>query len=467
MDTRYDSTPIVPETPAAVNLQEAVNRSAFHIPDNTARRRNLKALQSAMERYEPQLLDALSRDLGKGEFEARTNETGLVRHEIVLALRNLGRWTRPRRPVLELFLQPGAARTDRVPRGDVLIIAPWNFPVMLALSPLVSALAAGNRVVIKPSELAPESARVIGEMIRDAFPDGGVRVVPGGPRETALLMESGFDFVFFTGSSRVGRIIMKHAAATLTPVVLELGGRNPAVVATDAHMKQTVRQIAWGKFNNAGQACVAPDHVYVPRHRKEEFIRELKKVITDFFGEDPRTSRDFGRIISPDHVRRLEGFLTGGNLAAGGVVDHEERYVAPTIIDSPDPDAAVLQEEIFGPILPVLPYDSLDDVLEEINSRPASLARYAFTGSRRTAGAILSGTRYGSGMVNGTVIHFASSRLPFGGTGESGMGRAHGKAGFEAFSRTRSIITRPFGLDLPVAYPGARLPLGLIRRLMG
>jgi aldehyde dehydrogenase (NAD+) len=391
----------------------------------------------------------------------------MVQTDIGHTLRHISRWARPRRCRTTLGLAPARGRVHPSPLGVALIVGPWNFPVQLLFSPLVGALAAGNCVCLKPSEYAPAVSAVVSELVRETFEPGHVTLFEGGVDVARSLVELDFDHIFVTGSTEVGRRVMAAAADHLTPVTLELGGKCPCFVGPDARLRVAARRIAWGKFLNAGQTCVAPDHVIVHRSVKEDLLGALTGALREFFGGDPRTSRDFGRIVNRPHFDRLTGYLDQGKVVFGGQSDPSELYVAPTVLIDPDPSAAVMTEEIFGPILPVLEYDDLDEALTALASRPTPLALYLFSEDRATQDRFLARTASGGVCINDVVNHIVTKELPFGGIGRSGMGQYHGKASFDCFTHYRSVLTRSTRLDLSYAYPPARVSLKTLKRAYG
>jgi aldehyde dehydrogenase (NAD+) len=424
----------------------------------------LGRLEQVIDSREPDLLDALNADLRKSAQEAYGSEIGVVRTEIGYALRNLRRWARPRRARTPWALAPARGRVHPEPRGVVLILGPWNFPFNLLFSPLVGAIAAGNCVFLKPSEYAPAVSKAMAEVVREAFEPGHVTLFEGGVEVARSLVELDFDQLFFTGSTATGSAIMAAAAKRLTPVTLELGGKCPCIVCPDARLPVAARRIAWGKFLNAGQTCVAPDHVIVHRSVRDRFLATLGEVLKTYFGDDPRTSTDFGRIVNRRHFDRLAGYLAQGKIVLGGETDASELYIAPTVVLDPEPSAAIMTDEIFGPILPVLDYDDLDEVLAALASRPSPLAFYLFSENRATQDHVLAKTVSGGVCINDVVNHIVPKEMPFGGIGRSGMGQYHGKASFDCFTHYRSVLTRSTRFDPGYAYPPARFSLKTLKR---
>ena len=430
------------------------------------RRAQLERLAGALERHEVASLTALKADLGKSPGQAYASEFGLVQTEIRHALRHLSRWAAPRRCRTPWFVAPARGWVQPEPLGVALILGAWNYPVQLLLAPLVSAIAAGNCVVLKPSELAPRTAKAIAELVRDCFEEQLVTVVNGGSDVAEALLCERFDKIFFTGSSRVGRLVMAAAAKHLTPVTLELGGKCPAIVCADAPLTLAARRIAWGKFMNAGQTCVAPDFVLVEREARAPFIAAMKVALNGFYGDDTARCEDYGRIVNQAHFERLVNYMRDGKVVHGGQHDVKDLFIAPTILADVPPSAAVMQEEIFGPILPVLEFDRLDEALAMLRDRPTPLALYVFTRDRATETRVLANARSGGACVNDVVSHMIGTGLPFGGMGASGMGAYHGRAGFEAFSHQRSVLRRATWLDTPFRYPPQKLSIAALKRAM-
>jgi aldehyde dehydrogenase (NAD+) len=417
------------------------------------REAQLARLDALLVERQDQLLTALSADLGKSRFEGWMAELGFVRKEIAHARAHLGRWTRPEKVRAPLVVQPGRATVVREPLGVVLIIGPWNYPLQLVLAPLVAALAAGNCVLVKPSEVAAAASAALAELLPRYLDAEAVAVVEGGVAETTAVLAERFDHIFYTGNGAVGRVVMAAAAKHLTPVTLELGGKSPTLVDASADLEVAARRIVWGKFFNAGQTCVAPDYVLVDRRVEERLLELMKRALLDFFGADPRRSKDFGRIVNARHHARLVGLLGDGEIVAGGEHDAADRYLAPTLLRGVKPDSKIMADEIFGPILPVLPVGSMDEAVRFVNARPKPLALYVFTGKRGVAEDVLERTSSGGACVNDAVMHLAVPELPFGGVGDSGMGAYHGRAGFETFSHRKSVLSKPTAMDLPLRYP--------------
>lgn len=431
------------------------------------RRAQLDGLRRMLEEREDELLRALADDLGKGAAEAWATELGIVRAEIDHARRRVPGWARPKRVVPSLLQLPSKARVAAVPRGVVLVLAPWNYPLNLTLVPLVAALAAGNCVVLKPSERAPRCAAALARLLPEYLDPDAVRVVEGDGEVAGALVASAFDLIFYTGGAEVGRRVLAAAAERLTPVVLELGGKSPCIVLDDADIEATARRVMWGKCVNAGQTCVAPDYVLVDRRRERELLDALASEVRRAFGEDPSASGDYGRIVDARHHERLVRMLADGEVVCGGDHQVESRYLAPTVLTEVRLDSPLMQEEIFGPLLPVIPVDDVEAALRFVAARPRPLALYVFSRSTEAARRVLDRTTSGGACVNDVLLHLANPRLPFGGVGESGFGAYHGQAGFEAFSHRRSLLIRGTWVDPSLRYPpyDAR-KLSWLRRLI-
>jgi aldehyde dehydrogenase (NAD+) len=428
----------------------------------------LRRLEALLIERETELLDALGADLGKPAIEGYVTEVAFTRAEIDFALANLDAWMKPEKVAVPLTQQPAKAQIVREPLGMVLIIGPWNYPLQLVLAPLVAAIAAGNTAVIKPSELAPASSRALARFVPEYLDPECVAVCEGGVPETTALLADRWDHIFYTGNGTVGRVVMEAAAKHLTPVTLELGGKSPAIVDRHANLAVTAKRIAWGKFINTGQTCVAPDYVLVDRGLEQPLLEALASTVRSFYGDDPRSSPDYGRIINDRHFTRLSNLLeTGGVPVVGGVTDPSERYIAPTVLTDVDLGASIMGEEIFGPLLPVLPVDDVDSAIDFVNAREKPLALYLFSEAQTVADRVIASTSAGGVAVNATVLHLAVPGLPFGGVGASGTGAYHGRAGFDTFSHRKSVLNRPTRLDVPVMYPPYKgWKQKLLRRLL-
>ncbi len=412
----------------------------------------LRKLRDAVDRRERDLADALSADLGKSAYESFMCEIGLARTEITYMLRHTRRLAGER--TVRTPLAQFAARSFRKhsPYGNTLIMSPWNYPVLLTLDPLADAIAAGNTAVVKPSAYAPAASALLAEIIGDCFPAEYVAAVTGGRRENAALLEEKFDFIFFTGSQEVGKEVLRRAAEHLTPAVLELGGKSPCIVDETARLPLAARRIVFGKYLNCGQTCVAPDYILCHSSVKDRLVDALRGEIRRQYGAEPLDNPSYGRIVNEKHFQRLLGLIDPDKVAAGGQSRPETLQIAPTILERVAGDDPVMQEEIFGPILPVLTYDRFEDLYAALADRAKPLALYLFSQDRARVREAMSRFRFGGGCVNDVVIHLASSELGFGGVGESGMGAYHGRAGFEAFSHAKSIVDKKTWMDLPMRY---------------
>ncbi len=425
----------------------------------------LTKLKQAIVDRESEIIQALRTDLNKSEKEAYAFEISIVYQEIAHVIKHLKRWMKPKKVKTPMTHSGSRSYMIPEPLGAALIIAPWNYPFMLAFDPLVGAIAAGNTVVLKPSELAPAVSAVMTSILRAAFEPQYITVVEGGVEESTLLLEQPFDKIFFTGSVAVGKVVMKAAAKHLTRVTLELGGKSPCIVHHDAQLKLAAQRIAFGKFSNAGQTCVAPDYLLVHRSVKDNLLAYLQEAIQSFYGDKPLLSPEYGKIISQRHYERLRHFLKDGKVAIGGGSNDLTRQIEPTVLEAITWDMPVMQEEIFGPILPVLTYDNLDEVVGLIQARPKPLALYVFSEDKKVQDATLEHISFGGGCVNDTLMHFGSTHLPVGGVGESGMGSYHGEMSFHIFSHMKSILKQTTRFDIPFRYPSSKIGLKIIRRL--
>ena len=432
------------------------------------RQQQLAALARLLDDCEPQICEAIRNDLGRSEIETRIVETHLLRREVEFAQRHIAKWMKPERMRAPWLLWPSSARIHREPFGVGLIVSPWNYPLQLALAPLVGALAAGNCAVIKPSELAPATSSFLAATLLRYLDPECVQVVEGGPSEAEALLAERWDYIFYTGSPRVGRMVMEAAAKHLTPVTLELGGKSPCIVDRSANLRVAARRIMWGKLMNAGQVCIAPDYVLVDETVEAELLTHMAAAIKEFYGEDPRRSPDFARIVNQRHFRRIMRLIDGGGeIYLGGESCEDELYIAPTILTKSSLDSPIMQEEIFGPILPVLTVKSTDEAIAFINKREKPLALYLFAEEARVKRQVISGTSSGAITVNYPSVHAAMTCLPFGGVGNSGMGAYHGRASFETFSHRKSVFTKGTWPDPSLAYPPlSRLKERIIRKLM-
>lgn len=430
------------------------------------RREQLLKLGRWMEENEQAILDALHQDLGKSPYEGYLTEVAMVKQELKDALRHLKGWMRPRRARTAIGQLPGNCRIYSEPYGVTLIMSPWNYPFQLTVAPLIGAISAGNCAVLKPSAYSPATSALLRRMTEALFSPSYIACVEGGRQENAGLLEQPFDFIFFTGSPTVGRLVMEKAAAHLTPVSLELGGKSPVIVDETADIALTAKRLAWGKCVNAGQTCVAPDYVLVHHSREEALVEALIQELRRMYTSAPLMCADFPSIINRRHFDRLTGLLQSGVIAHGGQIDVQRCRIAPTILTEVAWDSPIMQEEIFGPILPILPYRRLDEALAQIQSRPKPLALYLFTRSKETERRVMREVSFGGGCVNDTVLHLATSHMPFGGVGESGMGGYHGKYSFETFSHRKSVLNRWLKPDVPLRYAPYDGKMKWIKRIL-
>lgn len=461
--------PVSTHTPSQVAALVAAQRQWFargESRDLDFRQAQLRRLVAALRAYEAPLLAAMHQDLHKPPTEAWFSDLSNTLDEAEKAIAALPRWAKARPARIPLVHRPSSAYQVPEPYGVVAVIGPWNYPLSLVLIPAIGAIAAGNTVIIKPSEYVPHTNAVLAEMLAETFPPEQVALWPGAVPETEALLAEPLDYIFFTGSPAVGKIVMRAAAEHLTPLTLELGGKSPVILDQHVDLEVATRRIIWGKTFNAGQTCVAPDYLLVHRAVAAEALTLMQRHLRDFFGDDPQRSPDYGRIISERHAARLQAFLTG-DIRTGGQVDVASRYVAPTLIAVDDPERhPAMQEEIFGPILPVITYDQLDDAIAFIQARPKPLALYVFSTRSRVREAVIAHTSSGSVCVNDVVIQVALSDLPFGGVGPSGMGHYHGQASFETFSHLKSVMRRTQWFDVPGRFPPYKTPLALLRTMM-
>lgn len=423
--------------------------------DISFRKEQLKKLSKAIKSYESDILEALYTDLGKNKVEAYATEIGITLKSIKNARKELKNWTKTKNVDTPLYLFPTKSYIKKEPYGTVLIIAPFNYPFQLVFEPLIGAIAAGNTAIIKPSELTPNVARVIKRLINETFDANYIEVIEGGIEETQTLIHLPFDYVFFTGSENVGKIVYQAASENLVPVTLEMGGKSPVIVDETANIKVASERICFGKFTNAGQTCVAPDYILVHESVKDDLITALSKTLREFYGQNIQQSPDYGRIINLKHYHRLTSLLNSAqmNIVFGGHSDEDERYIEPTLLDHVTNDSAIMQEEIFGPILPILTYQSLDEAIAFIHQRPKPLSLYLFSEDENATQRVINELSFGGGAINDTLMHLANPKLPFGGVGASGMGRYHGKYSFDTFTHEKSYIFKSTRLESGVHLP--------------
>lgn len=430
------------------------------------RKQQLKALKTALQTHEKALLEALRLDLGKSAFEGYETELGMVHAEINHILKNLKEWAKPKRVPTPIVHFPSKSKIYAEPLGVVLIMSPWNYPIQLTLAPLAAAIAAGDCAIIKPSRYSSETAKAIEAMIEETFPPEYITVFQGGSAMNTELLQQRFDHIFFTGSPAVGKVVMEAAAKNITPVTLELGGKSPTIVDETADIKLAATRIAWGKFINAGQTCVAPDYVLVARSKEKELLEELKRAILQFYGSDALHNDEFPKIINEKHYLRLCNLLSDGEIYYGGQQIEQLQKIAPTIMTKVMLDSELMTDEIFGPILPVIPYDSFDQAVAMIRSKEKPLALYLFSTDTNRQKWVLEHLSFGGGCINDTVVHLSNPHMHFGGVGHSGMGCYHGIRGFETFSHLKSILKKANWLDIPVRYAPYKSKLGLVKKLM-
>ncbi|HHP5379979.1 TPA: aldehyde dehydrogenase [Staphylococcus aureus] len=423
--------------------------------DISFRKDQLKKLSKAIKSYESDILEALYTDLGKNKVEAYATEIGITLKSIKNARKELKNWTKTKNVDTPLYLFPTKSYIKKEPYGTVLIIAPFNYPFQLVFEPLIGAIAAGNTAIIKPSELTPNVARVIKRLINETFDANYIEVIEGGIEETQTLIHLPFDYVFFTGSENVGKIVYQAASENLVPVTLEMGGKSPVIVDETANIKVASERICFGKFTNAGQTCVAPDYILVHESVKDDLITALSKTLREFYGQNIQQSPDYGRIVNLKHYHRLTSLLNSEqmNIVFGGHSDEDERYIEPTLLDHITSDSAIMQEEIFGPILPILTYQSLDEAIAFIHQRPKPLSLYLFSEDENATQRVINDLSFGGGAINDTLMHLANPKLPFGGVGASGMGRYHGKYSFDTFTHEKSYIFKSTRLESGVHLP--------------
>ncbi len=434
--------------------------------DSTYRKETLVKLLDNIIKHEDEIIKALHDDFKKPAFEAVLTETYFVISDLKSTIKNLTKWSKPKSVFPSLLNFPSSDKIYREPYGSVLIIAPWNYPFQLALCPLIAAIAAGNSVALKPSELTPNTSAIIAEIIRLTFDPNHVEVYQGGTEVSQKLLERRWDYIFFTGSVAVGKIVAKAAAEHLTPVTLELGGKNPCIIDASANLPLAAKRIVWGKFINAGQTCIAPDYILIQNKVKSKFIELLKSEIRNAYTDHPEESPDFARIINEKNWKRLVAMIESEKVVYGGQSDSKSNYLAPTLIDEPQLDSAVMKEEIFGPILPIISYENETEIETIISKYEKPLSLYVFTDHKPFAKRIIHDFSFGGGVINDTVIHFGNDRLPFGGVGHSGMGAYHGKLSFDTFSHKMAVVKKANCLDFHIRYAPYVNKLKTIRTLL-
>ena len=426
----------------------------------------LKDLKAAIISHENEIYEALWKDLHKSKFEAYASEIGFVLEELSFHIKKLKGWMKPKKVSSGLTMFPAATYRYYEPLGNILIIAPWNYPFQLLMAPLVGVISAGNTAILKPSEYSSNTAAVIEKIINATFPEEYIKVFTGDAKVSQALLKLKFDHIFFTGSPRVGRIVMKSAAEQMTPVTLELGGKSPCIVDSSAKLKLAATRIMWGKLLNAGQTCIAPDYLLVHSSVKERLLPLLVDAVEKFFGKDPKQSPDFPRIISSPNMERLSTLVEGADIYYGGAKDMKEKYFQPTLLNNVSFDDPVMQQEIFGPVLPVITYDDLETVIEKVNARPKPLALYLFSEDSKQQKQVLERIPAGGVTINDTLMHIVNNKVPFGGVGNSGIGGYHGFYSFELFSNAKPFVKRGTWMDMPIRYAPYGNKLKIIKKLM-
>ncbi|WP_046176142.1 aldehyde dehydrogenase [Domibacillus indicus] len=455
-----------------VNIAEMIRAQQEFFDSETTRNvqwriSRLKELKQVIKKYEDDIMKALYLDLRKNKFEAYTTEIGFLYESIRFMIRHLPEWAAAQKVKTPIHQQPAESYIIPEPYGSVLIIGPFNYPFQLVMEPLIGAIAAGNTAVVKPSESTPHTAAVIKTLLEEVFDPAFIGVQEGGKEMVTALLEEPFDYIFFTGSPRTAKVIMGAAARQLIPVTLELGGKSPAFVDYSADLKQAARRIAWGKFSNAGQTCVAPDYVLVHENVKEPFLHELALALFDFYGKEPQQSQDFGRVVNKSQFDRLAKMLsrTDGTILYGGKTDQKDLFIEPTIVEAAWDDA-LMEEEIFGPILPVLSYNELNRAVKQVKKLPKPLALYVFSKEKSVEEKVLTAIPFGGASVNDTLVHVSSPYLPFGGVGSSGMNAYHGKSSFDLFSHKKSIMRKKTTLPIDLLYPPYENRVSTIRKIL-
>lgn len=430
--------------------------------------KNLKKLNDIIKKNEDKILNELKKDLGKSNFEGYVTEVGILYDDINFHIKNVKKWSSEEKRKSPIVYYPSKSYIYKEPYGVTLIIGPFNYPFQLVIAPLIGAISAGNTAIIKPSENSRNIALLLEKLINENFPEGYLRVVnPLGGKETvSLLLDKPFDYIFFTGSVKVGKLVMQKAAQHLTPVTLELGGKSPCIVDSDAKLKLAAKRIVWGKFLNAGQTCVAPDYLCVHKSVKDELLKLIINEIRIQFGENVRNSEDYPRIVNKSSLERLSGYLNDGKIYYGGNIDEGNLYMEPTLIIKPDLNSPLMSDEIFGPILPILVYEDLDNVIKFINHREKPLALYYFSESKKKIKYVLTSTTSGGVTINDTIIHVANPNLPFGGVGNSGVGKYHGKESFETFTHNKSVMKRGTFIEFNIRFAPYKNKLNLVKRIM-
>jgi len=426
----------------------------------------LNKLKTAIQTYEKRIMQALRDDLGKGDFESYATEISIVYTEINHAVRHLKKWMKPKRVGTPIVSFGGVSKIHKQPLGVVLIMTPWNYPFMLSLAPVLAAIAAGNCVVLKPSSYSPNTSAVIENMVSEFFKDDYFSVFQGNREINQILLEQKFDYIFFTGSQKVGKLVMKAASENLTPITLELGGKSPCIVDENVDIKKTAKRIVWGKSINVGQTCIAPDYVLVHKDVKDKLVDEMIKAKEKFFGENMLESKDYGKIVRPQAFAALVKLMEGQRILHGGKHDEKAQKIELTFLDNPKLDSDVMSREIFGPVLPIISVDNMEQARSIIKKYSKPLALYVFTKNKEFERYMVENIQFGGGCINDTIMHITNGNLPFGGIGDSGMGSYHGDESFETFSHTKSILRQNFAFDIPIRYAPYKKKLGLVKKLV-
>ena len=416
------------------------------------RKQMLKKLYASVVFHKEEILSALTSDLGKSDFEGFMCEVGLSLTEISYMIKNVKKFAKEKTVITPLAQFASRSYKKPCPYGNTLIMSPWNYPFLLSIEPLANAIAAGNTAILKPSAYSPATSNVIEKILSECFEKKFVAVVTGGRQENAALLEQKFDFVFFTGSQAVGKEVLRHTAENLTPAILELGGKSPCIIDSSAKIRLAAKRVVFGKYLNCGQTCVAPDYILCHKDIKDEFVKEVKIQIEKQYGKNPLENSDYGKIINQKHFERVSSLINAEKVVHGGKTNPQTQQIEPTVLDNVTWDDAVMQEEIFGPIMPILTFENLDQVIADLQKKQKPLALYFFSQNKKNIKAVTEKVSYGGGCINDTIIHLATSEMGFGGVGESGMGSYHGKTGFDAFSHTKSIVDKKTWMDLPMRY---------------
>ena len=434
--------------------------------DINSRKQSLIKLLDCVQKHEQEIIQAIYDDFKKPEFEVVLSETEYIVSALTHTIKNINKWAKPKMVLPSLLNFPSTDYIYKEPYGKVLIIAPWNYPYQLALCPLIAAVAAGNQVMVKPSELTPKTSKIVAKIIGEVFPKEHVECIEGGADTAQELLSKRWDYIFFTGSVAVGKIVAKAAAENLTPITLELGGKNPCIIDETANLKVAAKRIVWGKFLNAGQTCIAPDYILISEKTKPAFVEIMKTEITNAYGENPEVSRDFARIVNEKNWKRLSEMLSKETIISGGKTNQADLYLSPTLIDEPALDSLVMKDEIFGPILPILSFKNENDLNEVISRYEKPLSLFVFTENKPFARKVIEKYSFGGGCINDTVVHFSNSRLPFGGVGHSGIGAYHGKRSFDTFSHQKPVVKKGVWLDIPIRYAPYTGKLKILKRLL-